>query len=63
MESRVAVFFVLLVGRLFVYNYLEISPLKSGILSAMASQSRELDQVLQELLMDKPDLKIVHKDY
>jgi hypothetical protein len=46
MEFRIAVFFVLLVARLFVYNYLEISPLKSGILSAMASQSRELDQVL-----------------
>jgi hypothetical protein len=46
MEFRIAVLFVLLVARHFVYNYLEISPLKSGILSAMASPSRELDQVL-----------------
>lgn len=63
MEFGIAMLFVLLVGRLFVYNYLEISPLKYGILRAMASQSRELDQALQELLMDKPDLKIVNKDY
>jgi hypothetical protein len=63
MDFGIAVFFVLLVGRLFVYNYLEISPLKYGILKAMASQSKELDQALEELLKNRPDLKVLNKDY
>jgi hypothetical protein len=63
MEFGIAALLVLLAGRLFVYNYLEISPLKYCILKAMTSQSKELDQALQELLMNKPDLKILNKDY
>ena len=63
MEIGIAALLVLLVGRFFVYNYLEISPLKYGMLKAMASQSREVNQTLQERLRDHPDLIILNKDY
>lgn len=63
MEFGIAALLVLLVGRLFIYNYLEISPFKYGILKAMASQSKELDQALEELLRNRPDLKVLNKDY
>jgi hypothetical protein len=63
MEFGIAAFLVLLAGRFFVYNYLEISPLKYGILKAMASRSKELDLALEELLMNRPDLKVLNKDY
>jgi hypothetical protein len=63
MEIGITALLVFLVGRFLVFNYLEVSPLKYGVLKAMASQSRELDQALQELLNNKPDLKILNKDY
>ena len=63
MELAITALLVLLVGRFFVYNYLEISPLKYGVLKAMASQSREVNQALKRRLNDNSDLKILNKEY
>jgi Holliday junction resolvasome RuvABC ATP-dependent DNA helicase subunit len=63
MELVVAALIGLCFVRLFVYDHLEISPLKYGVLKAMASQSREVDRALEKLLENKPDLKICNKDF
>ena len=40
MELAITALLVLLVGRFFVYNYLEISPLKYGVRTSVLTASR-----------------------
>lgn len=55
--------FVLFFFLLFVYNHLEITPLKYGVLKAMATQSKEVDSALHEFLKTKDDFKILNKEF
>lgn len=63
MDILITALLVLFFFRLFVYNYFEITPLKYGVLKAMATQSKEVDRVLHELLKTKDDFKILNKEF
>ncbi len=55
--------FILLLFLLVVYNGLEITLFKYGVLRAMATHSKEVDSALHEFLKTKDDFKIRNKDY
>jgi hypothetical protein len=63
MEIMIAVPCVLLLCLIVMYNYLEITMLKYGILKAMATQSKEVDRALKNLLKTRDDYKILNKDF
>ena len=63
MEIMIAVPCVLLLCLIVMYNYLEITILKYGILKAMATQSKEVDRALKNLLKTRDDYKILNKDF
>ena len=63
MGISITALFVLCFFLLFVYNYLEITPLKYGLLKAMATQSKEVDSALHEFLKTKDDFKVLNKDF
>jgi hypothetical protein len=46
-----------------IYDRLEISTLKYGLLKAIAAQSKEVDKALSEMLYEKDGNKILNKDY
>lgn len=54
---------VLLFFLLFVYDNLEVTPMKYAVLRAMATQSREVDRSLHDFLRTKDDFKIMNKEY
>lgn len=55
--------FVLLLCWIILYNYLEITALKYGILKGMATQSKEVDKALKNLLKTRDDYKIRNNDF
>ena len=63
MEIMIAVPCVLLLCLIVMYNYLEITILKYGILKSMATQSKEVDRALKNLLKTRNDYKILNKDF
>ena len=63
MEIMIAVPCVLLLCLIVMYNYLEITILKYGILKGMATQSKEVDRALKNLLKTRADYKILNKDF
>ncbi len=63
MEIMIAVPCVLLLCLIVMYNYLEITILKYGMLKAMATQSKEVDRALKNLLKTRDDYKILNKDF
>jgi hypothetical protein len=46
-----------------IYDHLEISTLKYGLLKAIAAQSKAVDTALSEILYEKENNKILNKDY
>ena len=46
-----------------IYDHLEISILKYGLLKAIASQSTEVDKALRDLLRTRDNHKIVNKEF
>ena len=63
MEIIAAGLFILLLFVFVIYDYLEISALKYGVLKALASQSKAVDSALQKLLKTKNDYKILNKEF
>ena len=63
MEIMIAAPFVLLLCWIILYNYLEITALKYGILKGMATQSKEVDKALKNLLKTRDDYKIRNNDF
>jgi hypothetical protein len=63
MEIMIAVPCVLLLCWIVIYNYLEITALKYGILKGMATQSKEVDKALKNLLKTRDDYKIRNNDF
>ena len=59
MITALFIFFFLL----FVYDYLEITLLKYGVLKAMATQSKDVDRALHEFLETRDDFKILNKQF
>ena len=59
----ISTLFVLLFFLLFVYDNLEITPMKYAVLRAMASQSGEVDRSLHDFLRTKDDFKSMNKEY
>ena len=58
MEIFLAGLFVLVIFLFVIYDYLEITVLKYGILRAIATQSKEVDRALEKLIANKDDYKI-----
>ena len=46
-----------------VHGHLEITPVKYGILKAMACQSKRADRALRQLLQGRNDCKIINKEF
>jgi hypothetical protein len=63
MELIAAALFVLALVYVVIYNQVEISILKYGMLRALASQSKVVDSALQELLATKDDHRITNKEF
>ncbi|MGD9309246.1 MAG: hypothetical protein PVG51_08920 [Desulfosarcina sp.] len=63
MEMLVGAVIALALFFCMVYNHIEISILKYGVLKAMAAQSKDVYRALQELLNTKGDAKINNKEY
>lgn len=63
MEIMIAVPCILLLCLIVMYNYLEITILKYGILKAMATQSKQVDRALKNLLKTRDNYKILNKDF
>ena len=63
MELIAAALFVLALVYVVIYNQVEISMFKYGILRALASQSKVVDNALQELLTSKDDYRIKNKEF
>lgn len=63
MEIMGGTVFVLVIFLFVIYQYLEISALKYGVLKAMATQVMAVNRALQELLKTKDDYKILNKEF
>ena len=63
MEIVIAGMSVLLVCLFVVYDYMEITVLKYGILKAIATQSKDVDSALKKLLKSKDDYKILNYEF
>lgn len=63
MEIVIAGLSVLLICLFVIYDYLEITALKYGILKAISTQSKDVDSALQKLLKSKDDYKILNKEF
>jgi hypothetical protein len=63
MEIFLAGLFVLVIFLFVIYDYLEITALKYGILRAIATQSKEVDRALEKLIANKDDYKILNKEF
>jgi hypothetical protein len=63
MELLISAFAFVFVFLFLVHGYLEITPVKYGVLKAMASQSERASRTLHELLEIKSDYKISNKDF
>lgn len=63
MEILLAGLFVLVIFLFVIYDYLEITALKYGILRAIATQSKEVDRALEKLIAAKDDYKILNKEF
>ena len=63
MELIAAALFVLALFSIVIYNQLEISMLKYGLLKALATQSKVVDGALQELFATKDNYKITNKEF
>jgi hypothetical protein len=63
MEIFLAGLFVLVIFLFVIYDYLEITALKYGILRAIATQSKEVDRALEKLIAAKDDYKILNKEF
>ena len=63
MEIMIAGSSVLLLCLIVMYDYLEITALKYGVLKAIAAQSKEVERALKSLIKTKDDYKILNKDF
>jgi hypothetical protein len=63
MEFMIAVPCILLLCWIVMYDYLEVSTLKYGILKALATQSKDVDRALKNLLKSRDDCKILNNDF
>ena len=63
MELIATALFVLVLFTIVIYNQLEISMLKYGVVKAMATQSKVVNSALQELLTNKDNFKITNKEF
>lgn len=63
MEIVIAGLSVLLICLFVIYDWLEITALKYGILKAIATQSKDVDSALQKLLKSKDGYKILNKEF
>lgn len=63
MEIMGATVFVLVIFLFVIYQYLEISALKYGVLKGMATQVMAVDRALQALLKTKDDYKIINMEF
>ena len=63
MEIMIAGSCVLLLCLIVMYDYLEITALKYGVLKAIAAQSKEVERALKSLINTRDDYKILNKDF